>query len=216
MNPWEKLIESDLSWREAELASMKMDILRAPPNSDKQRALLRAIFAILYAHYEGFFKFCWQLFLDEVQKSSTERRFCHEGLAILSLKDEFSALKGKLSPEMIWRFCVGEFPVRCSEAIRFSSETTELDSEANLYPSKLKKYLAALGIPDVIVDTHAPVLKSLVGRRNEIAHGKRHHIASLAEYDGYEEAAYQVMCEIGVLIARSLDSKSYVVGPVST
>jgi len=43
-------LEDDLSWREAELASLKVTLLEAPSGSVKQRTLLRAACALLYAH----------------------------------------------------------------------------------------------------------------------------------------------------------------------
>jgi hypothetical protein len=60
MEDWDKQIEEDLDWREAELASFKILISSAPKGSVRESALLRAIWALLYAHYEGF---CNQTFL---------------------------------------------------------------------------------------------------------------------------------------------------------
>jgi len=57
MDPWEYELEQDLNWREAELASLKVLVAEATAGTVSHQALLRALWAMLYAHYEGFCKF---------------------------------------------------------------------------------------------------------------------------------------------------------------
>jgi len=64
MTRWAREIENDLRWREAELASLKAHAISTRSNDVAHKAALRAIWAMLYAHYEGFTKFCWELALD--------------------------------------------------------------------------------------------------------------------------------------------------------
>jgi len=64
-------------------------------------------------------------------------------------------------------------------------------------------------------------LNKLVNQRNEIAHGKKLVISTLAEYQPYEEAAFLVMHELGVAVVECLEKKDYLEradlgpGPVS-
>jgi len=61
------VLEKDLQWREAELASLKRLAINATSNSVTHQSLLRALWALLYAHYEGFTKFAWDTLLDHIQ-----------------------------------------------------------------------------------------------------------------------------------------------------
>jgi hypothetical protein len=73
MTSWADQIEEDLKWSEAELGSLKIQAAAAPAKSDRQRALLRALRTMLYAHYEGFCKFCWDVLLDQMEKDGCVR-----------------------------------------------------------------------------------------------------------------------------------------------
>ena len=70
MSTWSDQIEADLKWREGELASLKLLAASADHGSDRQRAILRALWAMLYAHYEGFCLFCWDLMLSAIEKDA--------------------------------------------------------------------------------------------------------------------------------------------------
>jgi hypothetical protein len=117
---WSHQIEADLKWREGEIASLKMIAATAEQGSDRQRAILRALWAMLYAHYEGFCKFCWDFLLEEIEKKSHKIGDLAEGIAILSMEKSFSDLKCDLSSDKIWSFFQNEF-------------STHLESKASLH-----------------------------------------------------------------------------------
>lgn len=48
----EIVLELDLKWREAELASLKRQAIISAKDSVAYRSLLRAMWALLYAHFE--------------------------------------------------------------------------------------------------------------------------------------------------------------------
>ncbi|WP_347566292.1 MAE_28990/MAE_18760 family HEPN-like nuclease [Scytonema sp. UIC 10036] len=56
-------------------------------------------------------------------------------------------------------------------------------------------------------------MKSLVARRNEIAHRPKMIIKNLQEYKKYEDAALEVMHELAISIVDSLDKKLYLQSP---
>ena len=78
MSNWSQQLEDDLKWREAELASLKEQVVISSKHSVRYQALLRAMLALLYAHYEGFCKFAWELYLDELQNSRIKRKDCKD------------------------------------------------------------------------------------------------------------------------------------------
>jgi MAE_28990/MAE_18760-like HEPN len=89
----DRILEEDLDWREAELASLKAEVAIAGTGSVKHRALLRALWAMLYAHYEGFSVFAWATYLEEVGKIGLIRRDLDPRLAHFSLVKRFREMK---------------------------------------------------------------------------------------------------------------------------
>ncbi len=66
MSNWYVELDKDLNWREAELTSLKVQLITTTKGTVAHKVLLRAMWALLYAHYEGFCKFAWDLYLDEL------------------------------------------------------------------------------------------------------------------------------------------------------
>jgi hypothetical protein len=62
MNDWANQIEENLDWRQGELASIKILLSTIDRESVRYKALLRSLVVLLYAHYEGFCKFAWELY----------------------------------------------------------------------------------------------------------------------------------------------------------
>jgi hypothetical protein len=207
MSKWLKQLEDDLNWRETELAILKQQAVLASKDSDRYRVLLRAMWALLYAHYEGFCKFAWDLYLEELQKAGVKRKNCKAEIAKLSLQKEFKALKGNLSPENLWNFGQTDFEIMLEDNLDFHQ--ISLETQSNLYPSLFKENVIQAGLTCTLVDKYKIELKSLVTRRNEIAHGEKMTIKNIDEYKKYEDAALEVMHELAISIIECLDKKLY-------
>ncbi|MFZ1028233.1 MAG: MAE_28990/MAE_18760 family HEPN-like nuclease, partial [Limnoraphis robusta] len=135
MSNWLKQLEEDLNWREAELAILRKEAFAASKDTDRSRVLLRALWAMLYAHYEGFCKFAWDLYLDELQKAGIKRKDCKDEIAKLSLQKQFKSLKGDLSPESLWNFGQTGFRTMLEDNLDFQ---VKLETQSNLYPKLFK------------------------------------------------------------------------------
>ncbi|VXD13807.1 conserved hypothetical protein [Planktothrix serta PCC 8927] len=210
MSNWLKRLEEDLNWRETELGILKQQARLASKDSDRYRVLLRALLAMLYAHYEGFCKFAWDLYLEELQKLGIKRKDCREEIAKLSLQKYLNSFKWDLSIDSFWEFGQTGFQKMLEENLDFS---TKLDTESNLYPNLLKKNSIQVCLNYQLVEKYEIELKTLVKRRNEIAHGKQMVIKDLQEYQKYEDAAIEVMHELAISIVDCLDNKSYLKNP---
>jgi hypothetical protein len=114
-DPLERQIEQDLAWREAEIGALKLLAASSPAGSDRERALLRACVAMLYAHYEGFCKFCWDLLLDSIEQSTCKRKHLTDPVRLLSLKHVFKALRADVSDERLWAFASNELEQHLEE-----------------------------------------------------------------------------------------------------
>jgi hypothetical protein len=208
MSNWENEIEADLNWREGELAAIKIQILTTDRANQPVRyeALLRAITTLLYAHYEGFCRFAWDLYLDTIQKQNIKRNQCCEEVIKLSLRKRFKELRGDLSPDGVWSFFSNELPTLIDDNIEFK---IGLEADSNLKPTLLKKNSTDAGLSCLMVDQHEILLKTLVSRRNNIAHGQKDIIRDLTEYNKYENAALEAMYELGLSVIDCLDNQKY-------
>lgn len=210
MGSWRQQIENDLTWRESELATLKTLAVAATAGTVRQQALLRAIWALLYAHYEGFCKFAWDTYLDNVLAASPQRLKCIDQVARFSLADSFKKLRGDTSIESLWTFCSTDFASILAQQVEFG---VRLETNSNLWPDLCRRNSAAVGLPHAAVDRQETRLKSLVSRRNEIAHGQPLVVRSLAHYQEYEDAAFDVMYELAEAIVDFLDNRSYLKTP---
>lgn len=206
MNTWETEIEHDLSWREAEMGTLKLLLAASPGGSDRQRALLRACSAMLYAHYEGFCKFCWTILLDTIQKQSPVRSDLIESLAKRAMESVFKELRGDTSIENLWRFCSDRFTKELSQHATFPEE---VDTKSNLWPNLSAEINASVGIACPLLLVHSDRIGQFVDRRNKIAHGEKLEIPSISRFQEVEHSAVLVMHELAITVVSYLDQKGY-------
>lgn len=203
MRDWAKEIEDDLSWREGELGILKLIASGASHDSSKYSSLLRALWALLYAHYEGFCKFMWVLYLGEIEKENLPRESLEHGLCIFSLQKEFKVFRTSNDTDLFQRILSNKIlKTRVSFPDRF-------EEESNLWPNVLIENCSKIGISCEEAKNNKKFLSTLVARRNDIAHGKKMQIKDLVEYQTYEDIAFLVMHEIAVSVAHNLENKSY-------
>lgn len=205
MTPSEQ-IEQDLAWREAEMGALKLLLASASGNTDRHRALLRACSAMLYAHYEGFCKFCWTLMLDTISAGSHLRRELVEPVARRAMATAFKTLRGNTSDDNLWQFGAGGFNGELDEIADFPDE---IDTQSNLWPDLARKINGSVGLQCPTFDVHDVELRQLVGRRNKIAHGEKLEIASLGQFQQFENAAILVMHDLAIAVVDCLDNKTY-------
>jgi hypothetical protein len=209
MNNWSQQLEEDLKWRDKELVSLKQQVILADKSSIRYQALLRAMWVLLYAHYEGFCKFTWDLYLDELEKLEIKRKECKDEFIKFSLEKEFKKAK-KGSDNEVWDFIHRDFSLLLEDNLNFP---VKLKTDSNLWPNLLKDNSSKAGLDCKLIDNHKIKIQTLVARRNKIAHGKINTISSIEEYQIYENAALDVMYELAVLVVDCLEKKLYLKNP---
>lgn len=202
------VLERDLKWREAELASLKRLAINAPTESITYRGLLRAMWAMLYGHFEGFSKFCWDTVLDRIQMEGVSTSDLSKDFLLLALEPSFQRHRGNLDAMSIWSYFDGALPAALQGIASFPTDA-RLTTESNLWPNIFERESRRIGIACSELDVHRSRIKTLVARRNEIAHGKSMIIATLAEYHEYENAAFCVMHELAIRSMEVIDHKIY-------
>lgn len=202
------LLEKDLRWREEELASLKRLAINAAPASPSQRGLLRAMWTLLYAHFEGFTKFCWDTILDHIQKESVPTNALSKEFALLALESAFKNHRANLESLAILEFFDGALPAALSTPA-FFPDAFRLKTESNLWPNIFERESMRLGIQCDELRKSRARIKALVDRRNDIAHGKSMTIATVEEYHEYENATFCLMHELAIKSMEIVDQQKY-------
>lgn len=194
----------DLDWREAELGSLKILLQKDDTSPIQKEVLLRAAWALLYAHYEGFCKFCLTKFYDEAAKRVPEcKSLPHETMAYATSR-RLAELRGLPLAEFLRE--VQNF----TDYLEFTKPSfPEVDTKSNLWPNTLKGLLVDADILLDAIDKNAVKIKTLVARRNEIAHGQRNLIPEVDYYMTYEDAVYDVMYNLAYSIDERLANAPY-------
>ena len=208
MTNWSETLEEDLRWREAELASLKRLAGANRDNEAVYRCMLRASWALLYAHFEGFTKFCWELLLDRVQGGRVPVEELREDFLVLALEKQFRQLRGNLSSSLLWTFFHDDLPRVLRQDAVFEPDC-RLETECNLWPNVFERERAKVGIKSTTLEDFRSRIKTLVSRRNDIAHGKNMTIKSVDEYLKYEKAVLLVLHDLAVQVLEILENQTY-------
>lgn len=204
----DKILESDLQWREAELASLKRLAITASVGSVTYQTLLRAMWALLYAHFEGFTKYCWDTVLDHIQSERIPLHELTERFALIALEQDFRSLRGSLSAASIWKFFQGDMPTALARNAKFPNEL-RLQTESNLWPNIFERENERIGIRCAELNKHRTRIKTLIARRNDIAHGKSMTISAISEYNEYENATLCLMHELAIKTMEVVEEELY-------
>lgn len=204
----DQVLEADLQWREAELASLKRLAINSQEGSVAYQSLLRALWALLYAHFEGFTKYCWDTLLDQIQSERIPKNSLSDPFAIIALEKDFKELRAALDANSILQFLNVIMPAALQNVAEFPDEI-RLKTDSNLWPNVFERETSKLGITCEELVRNRSRIKTLVARRNEIAHGKGMTIANVSEYHEYETSTLCLMHELAIKTMEVIDTKKY-------
>jgi len=198
------VLTRDLDWCESELGSLKRLLTRSGNTKRQNEVLLRAAWALLYAHYEGFSKFCLTVFYGQARRKVAKCKDLPEKTKVFALEVDLKQLRNMTSLDLI------------PELDRFSDvmlanvpSFPEVDTRSNLWPSVLQELLDDADIVSEELSANAQKLKILVARRNKSAHGEKNMIDEVEYYFGFEKAVYQFMYELAYLVDDRLQNPPY-------
>jgi hypothetical protein len=161
---------------------------------------------MIYAHYEGFCKFAWDLYLDAITASNATYSDVIPTLDALAMHERFNLLKNNASHQEMQRFFDDEWQTSRSEPVRFPYRYEKI---SNLPPDVLAANCARLGLPSAMCVTHDGKLKKLVLDRHQIAHGQKLLVGALDHIRPFQEAAWDAMIEIAIAVVDNLDRRLY-------
>jgi MAE_28990/MAE_18760-like HEPN len=197
-------ITRDLDWREAELATMKLLVKQTNITPKQRQVLLRAAWAMLYAHYEGFAKFCLTVFYDEVSRRVAHCEMLPRKTKALALDTIVKRMKSMPTEDLIQ-----EMETFVTVTLKNEPAFPDVDTESNLWPNTLKALCENADLSSEIVTTHELKIKTLVAHRNRIAHGEFNIINDINYYLTFEEVVYQIMYSLVFMIDERLERHPY-------
>ena len=188
-------IGRDLDWRESELALLRIMLSNDSVTDRQKLVLFRAGWALLYAHFEGFCKFCLTVYYDSLQKLLLKNRQLSIATQAFSLNNELKLIRNLPAVDLI------------TNILKFQDEVMEkcvsfpdVDTESNLWPDTLRQLLDDADISIESLEAHNRTLATLVSRRNKIAHGEKDMITEYSYYIRFEEAAKAVMYDLAFAV----------------
>lgn len=200
-----EIISQDLDWREAELGSLKLLLARGDTSGHQKVVLLRACWALLYAHYEGFVKNSLTIFFDHARVSINNCGSLPVLTRLFALDAKLREMRSLPGPDLLDQI---ENFMLINHAVR--PTFPDVDTKSNLWPNVLQELLDAADIQLSALSTHHLKIKTLVAKRNKIAHGNRELINDLLYYKGFEDAVYDLMYDLAYSIDDRLRKAPYV------
>lgn len=197
-------ISKDLDWRESEIASMRMLLSSTAISEGQRNGLLRAAWAMLYAHYEGFCKEALTIFFDAISGSGAVCSDLPQPTKLYALPQQLMRLRQMENQNLLP--AIVDFSSCHLEALPIFPE---VDTKSNLWPNVLIDLLVSADLNPNKVKEHEQKLKTLVGRRNEIAHGKNNFISEVSYYLTFETVVYDVMYDIALQVDSRLSMPPY-------
>ncbi|QLA18637.1 MAE_28990/MAE_18760 family HEPN-like nuclease [Desulfolutivibrio sulfoxidireducens] len=215
-------LESNQAWRREEILFFQNHAAKLSSKEETEK-FYRAVVLLLYAHFEGYCKFSFALYIDTINKLSinfSEANYC---IAAISLSKLFKALRypnskckefrnilpddSKLHLFARNKEFVENYQELCTGLI--SIPENAIDLESNINPSVLRKALFQLGFPyDAFVEFEGKI-DYLLQIRNKIAHGQERSGISSKRYFDLRDSIFKIMDEITLFVTKSLKNKNY-------
>lgn len=218
---WEE-IEAEQTWRTDEIRFLQNQLELIADEDDKDR-FRRAVILMLYAHFEGFCKFSFDLYITAINEEGILCKDANFSIVAGSLSDLFKALRNPDSKSTVFRNSLPDdsklhIYARNRDFIESSSEYENqvvsipddyVDTESNLKPVVLRKNLYKLGFPHDLFQDVEGLINKLLNFRNKIAHGAMKDGIKEEAYDELKVATFQIMNEVKSRVMKGLTDKQY-------
>ena len=218
---FQEQLELEREWREAEVRFLNN--LQAGLADVEKYKVRRSIVCLLYAHVEGFVKFSFSLYVDQINKKGLFCKDVNPAIAAAAFSKEFSALKDirrkssffinslpedkhlhGFAREVDFVSSIGNFydhPVLIGEDY--------INTENNVGREVLEKMLFQVGLEYTdLKDVYAP-LNRLLNVRNDIAHGKRKQGVEDADYRVFINCCRTIMDTVSRRLTNAFGQEKY-------
>lgn len=176
-------LEDSLTWRITEYIALKNLI-----KDNKNVSVVKSLVVMLYAHFEGFFKDCMEIYIKYVNSSARLLKDFNDSIIAASLSREFSSFedmnrkcKELTSPPPSEDY-LHKFHRRKELTITFNSnylhkqiriKENVINTKSNLSYDVFQANMFILGLDYNKFDSEKTNINRLVNLRNSIAHGSQ-------------------------------------------
>lgn len=201
-------IQQDHSWRKIELSSIKslLNSEKIKKNPSTRNSLLRSLFTILYAHWEGFIKSSASHYLQHISLQKYKNSELSYGFLVLSYRSHLSDMESGLLEKR--KEGISQILENLSSRSKVPYKGI-IDSKSNLRFHVFKEICSIIEIDcqkyelkGTLINTH------LVDRRNSIAHGEYLEF-DLEDFETIYEAIISIMEDFKEDIINAASSKKY-------
>ena len=215
-------LESELLWRQEELAFFKNQLNNISVEADKDK-YRKSLVLLLYSHMEGYIKIALQTYVQYINAQSLQRSDVLPGLIVAGMHKEFIAYENLDRKCEVFRKALPEdaklhrlyrrvdFVEGYSTLINqpLSIDDSLIDTESNLWYIVLQKNLYKLGLPVDMFASHRAEIDALVNRRNTIAHGNARSGVTNAEYAKWETKINRVFSSLTTTLYDYVNHSRY-------
>ncbi|MES2701967.1 MAG: MAE_28990/MAE_18760 family HEPN-like nuclease [Bacteroidota bacterium] len=214
-------IEQEQTWRTDEVRFF--DNLVSKVAEDNKDRFRRANVLLLYAHYEGFCKFAFTMYIDAINGEGLDCLNVNYALAAAAMNTVFRELRNPDAKATEFKATAPddkklhlfardrEFLEKISnfENRRISIPETVVDTESNLKPAVLRKNLYRLGFQHDSLEFLEGYIHMLLQTRNEIAHGAHGIGVAEGKYERVRDVTFEVMSHVKRFVMTALMKKDY-------
>jgi len=200
------ILDADLIWRRKELSDMKAAIKTADIHS--RPALLRAIIAMGYAHWEGYVRTCTIRYFEHLTLRKKSFVEFERQIYVNSFLGRLDALhRGRVS---LKERCKLINDILDGGSGRFSYLNSDLvDTQSNLSTDVMKDICMICGVDSSHFEQNRSFLDVLLlKRRNAIAHGQQEYIQT-NEIDEFVANLLALMAFFRNLLENKVYTKAY-------
>lgn len=215
-------IEEELGWRVDELRFLNNQIELLQFEEEKEK-LRRPVLLMIYAHFEGFSKFAFNLYITAINSEDLECREVNSVILASSFTEIFKDLRNPNSKSDVFRSTLPDEKKlhRFARSVHFLDELNEklglkvkipdstIDTESNLKPAVMSKLLYSVGLDYNLFAVHSPSIHRLLHKRNKISHGESRAGIEKEEFTILYTLAIEIMKGIKSEIMVCLTEKKY-------
>lgn len=199
-------ISADQAWRKKEVS-----VFAAHADAQEgavQKAMLRPLVAILYAHWEGFVRNVVYYYILYVSSQKLALGQLRVELAATCLRSSIRAAgpASRIGPHIEVVRAVRE---GADAPAQFPIGLREVETKANLSSKVLEDLLLSIGCDPGPYSEFADLIdQQLVDKRNRIAHGEDHYI-ELSEWSDLHSSVFSIMDSIAVQVIDAALARDY-------
>ncbi|PSN13692.1 hypothetical protein C7293_14895 [filamentous cyanobacterium CCT1] len=202
-----EIFDADLTWRRKELSDLKFSAKSADIYS--QPALLKALVAMSYAHWEGYVRTCATKYFEHLALRKKPYSVFERQIYVNSFLMRLDALhKSKIS---LKERCLIINDILNSSESRFSYVNPDLiDTKSNLNTEVVSDICTICGVDSSYFENNKIFIDiMLLKRRNAIAHGQQESIQA-NDIDDFVSGVLALMENFRSLLENKVYTKAYI------